>query len=164
MIDEASLIAELRAFLEEAEVSRTAAKPLKDGAEIGIRILGGQSDFHVKKAGGRLVVADGPSRKPDWTAVVTPQAVHAIRALPNPDIGDLGVELLRRMARGYQDPNSEDHIKVHLTAGFFTIMRHGYLGILPLGGPKVAKFLAQHNLMSASGIKRVFKKLRGSED
>lgn len=164
MTDINALIQELKTFLEDSDVCRAAAKPLKDGVEIGIQLHGFPDQYHVCKERGRLTVLPGAAKKPDWTAVITPAAIHNIRALPNPDIGDLGIEILRRMARGIREPNSDDHIKVHLTAGFFTIMRHGYLGILPLGGPKIARFLAQHGLGNVSGIKRIFKKLRGSED
>jgi hypothetical protein len=164
MTDAKSLFEELKSFLEEAPACKEAARPLKDGVEIGVQFHGVPGEYRVVKENGRLTVKEGRAKSPDWTAVLTPAAVINVKALPNADIGELGVEILRRMARGLNDPNSEDHIKVQLTAGFFTIMRHGYLGILPLGGPKVAKWLAQHGLKNVSGIKRVFKKLRGSED
>ena len=164
MTDSKTLFEVLKLFLEESEASRTASKPLKNGIEIGIRFAGSDDDYHVIKEEGRLMVKAGAARAPDWTAVISSGAVHSIKAMPDPDLGDLGVMVLKLMAKGVNDPHSEDHIKVHLTAGFFTILRHGYLGILPLGGPKVGKFLAQHGLKNISGIKRVFKKLRGTED
>lgn len=163
MIDERSLFQAMKEFLEEREVSGIAAAPLKDGVQIGLRFAGCEGDYHAVKEGGRMRLKEGPASQPDWTATVTPTAVRNLLAFENADIGDLGVEVFKRMARGILDPESDDHIKVHLEAGFFTIMRHGYLGILPLGGPKVAKWLAQHGLKNISGIRRVFKKLRGSE-
>lgn len=153
-----------RDFIDNAEAVRSAAKPLKEGVQIGVRFAGFPDEYYVTKASGRLTLVNGACAKPDWTAEITPAAVANIRALPQPDIGDLGVEIFKRMARGIVEPASDDHIKVHLTAGFFTIMRHGYLGILPLGGPKLAKWLAQNGLKNVSGIRRVFKKLRGTED
>ena len=160
-----SLFRELKTFLEENDVSRTASKPLKDGIEIGVKFHGHGAAYRVVKEGGRLAVKEGAPRDPDWTAEISAAAVHRIKSLQNPDIGELGVETLKLMARGNHAPGPDEaFVRVHLAAGFFTMMRHGYLGILPLGGPKVAKFLAEKNLVSVSGIKRVFKKLRGSED
>jgi hypothetical protein len=159
-----ALYLELKAFLEDNDVSRTASKPLKDGVEIGVHFHGHPGEYHIVKEQGRLAVKTGPARAPDWTAVISEAAVHHIKALPNPDIGDLGVELLKLMARGHKEPDADAFVKVHLSASFFTMLRHGYLGILPLGGPKVAKFLSERDLISVSGVKRVFKKLRGGRD
>lgn len=158
------LYTELKTFLEDNDVSRTASKPLKDGVTIGVRFHGHPGDYHIVKEQGRLAVKPGAARAPDFAAVISPGAVHHIKGLQNPDIGDLGVELLQLMARGHKDPTADAFVKVHLEAGFFTLMRHGYLGILPLGGPKVAKFLADRDLVSVAGLKRVFKRLRGGRD
>ena len=164
MSDAKSLFNELKTFLEEADVSRAASHPLKHGAQIGIKFIGFPDEFHVVKDGKRLAVKEGAAPKPDWKAEISPAVVTAFKAMPTMDIGDLGVEVLKRMAKGVKDPHSEDAIRVHLTAGFFTILRHGYLGILPLGGPKVARYLSEHNLVNPMNIRRVFKKVRGNED
>jgi hypothetical protein len=164
MIDAPSLCAQIKLFLEESEAARKASAPLKEGSEIGLQFRGFPEQYHVVKMKDRLAIYEGPAKRPDWTGTITPAAVAALRALENPDIGDLGVEIFKRMARGILDPEGEDNIRVHLDAGFFTIMRHGYLGILPLGGPKVAQYLAQHGLKNVSGFRRVIKKLRGKDD
>ncbi len=164
MSEGAALLETIRRFLEQDPASIQAARPLKPGAQVGFRFVGVAGQYHVVKEAGGLRVREGAAARPDWTAEITPAAVTSIAALENHDIGDLGVEIFKRMARGFVEPGSDDHIKVHLQAGFLTIMRHGYLGILPLGGPKVARYLAQHGLKNASAIRKVFRKLRGSEN
>lgn len=163
MTDVEAIYGDAKDFLENGVASRQAAKPIKKGAVMGLRFTGFDDAFHITRGKEGFEVHRGAAQAPDWVATLTPTALAQLRALSNPDIGDLGVEILRRMAHGYRDADAEDAIHIKVTSGFFTIMRNGYLGVLPLGGPKVAKWLGQNGLKSVSGIKRVFQKLRSGE-
>ena len=163
-MDHQNLVRDIKTFLEESDASRQACRPLKEGVQIGFAFTEDSAAYHVVKEGKQLVVREGPASKPDWIATLTPTAAANLCALQDQDVGDLGVEIFKRMARGFVEPESDDRIHVKLHAGFFTIVRNGYLGILPLGGPKVTKWLAQNGLKNMGSFKRVFKKLRGTAE
>ncbi len=164
MTDIETLFREARDFLENAPAARLAAKPLWRGAVVALRVDGFADEFHVIKVDEGFALRRGAVAQPDWTATVMPRTLLALRDMREYEIGDLGVEIFKRMAAAILEPQADDQIKVRLNRGFLGIARRGYFGILPLGGPKVARYLAAHGLKSVSGIRNVFKALRGSDD
>src|SRR5205823_2220193 len=101
-------------------------------------------------------VVKGKPAKPDMTFHVGPKAVATLVATETEEIGEIGVAILKLMA--HEDPEHKIKAKVHI--GLFTLLGHGYLSVLPLGGATVTKFLASKGFSSIGKIKEGISRLR----
>lgn len=148
------LVTQLKGFFER-DVCQRATKPLRDGIRIAVEIEG-EPPATLMKRGGRMEVLAEPADKPDMTFRVGPKAIPTLAATTTTDIGEIGVEILKLMA--HSDPAYKIGAKVHI--GLFELLRNGYLGVLPLGGATVAKFLATKGFTGIGKIKEGISRLR----
>lgn len=145
---------ELKAFFDR-EVCQRATKPLRDGIEIAIHV-GEGSARTLTKINDRVSVEPRPPKSPDMTFRVTPKGVERLIELQTEDIGEIGVQILKLMTSSTNDEKLT--AKVHI--GIFNILRNGYLGVLPLGGPTVMKFLAAKGFTGIGKIKDALSRLK----
>ena len=138
-----------------------AARSLADGARIAFRVVkpdGSEIEsFVFTKASGlnRIEDAGGPS---EVSFELTEGAAEAILSETSDDIGKIGVEIAKLVVS--QSP--ERRVRARLEAGFLTLMRKGYVGVVTAGGTAFAAFLASRGLKGVGGIKSAIAKLRGS--
>jgi hypothetical protein len=137
-------------------VCQRATQPLKVGVEIAV-ILPGGKPTRLRRTAEGTVTEDCPASAADMTFDVPTAALQKLESLSTEDIGEIGVEILKLMAS--QDANTRIKARVHI--GAFTLFTNGYLGILPLGGPTVMKFLGTKGLTSLGKIKDALSKLKG---
>ena len=137
------------------DVCQRATKPLRDGVEILISV-DASSPFTLVRKAKDTVIEDRVAIKPDMRLDVPPKALQQCLDLKTEEIGELGVEILKLMA--HSDPDFRIRVKLHV--GLFDFLLNGYLGILPLGGPTVMKFLASRGLTGIGKIKEAIARLR----
>lgn len=145
----------LRDFFSR-EVSQKGTKPLKNGIEIEIHI----SDCRpltLTKQSGKVSLIEGQSSSPDMTFWIGKRGIHQLVSVQTEDIGEVGVAIIKLMIS--QDPELQLKSKVHI--GTLQLVTHGYLGVLPLGGSTVMKFLASKGFSSIGKIKEAISQLRG---
>lgn len=137
------------------DVCQRATKPLRDGIEIAVHLAGTEA-VTLAKRNGRTVIEPQAPKKPDMTFQIPERALHEATATTTEDIGEIGVAILKLMA--HADPQMRITAKVHI--GLFDLLRNGYLGVLPLGGATVTKFLASKGLGGVGKIKEAITRLR----
>jgi len=147
-------LAELKKFFDKP-VSQTGTKPLKNAIEVAIYIEGEGPVTLTKKDGVAIILAQAPTA-PDMTFWVSMKALQELNEIQTQDVGDIGVGILKLMAHG--DPGFKIKAKVHI--GLFTLLRNGYLNVLPLGGPAVMKFLATKGFTGIGKIKEAISHLK----
>jgi len=153
MLPENQLTA-LQEFCDRS-VFQAGTKPLKNGTEIAIYV-DGKGPLNLIKREGRAVLLVEAPKKADLSLYMAPGALAALSALSTEDVGEVGVEILKLMAES--DPDRKVEVKVHI--GIIDFVFHGYLGILPLGGATVMKFLASKGFNSISKIREAIANLR----
>ena len=129
--------------------------PLRDGIEIALILADGTKATISRRAGTTHVTAGAPPR-PDMTFTLGAKSVEPLLAIQSDDVGEIGVEILKLLA--HEDPDYRLKAKVHI--GPFDLFRHGYLNVLPLGGPTVMKFLASKGFTGLGKIKDAISSLR----
>lgn len=144
----------LAAFFRR-DVCQRATKPLRDGIVIAVAV-DGEAPLSLTKMGGRMEVTMEKPAKPDMSFSLTAKGLEQLSSLQTEDIGEIGVGILKLMA--HSDPAYRMTAKVHI--GMFDLLRHGYLGVLPLGGPTVMKFLGAKGFGSIGKIKDALSRLR----
>ena len=87
---------------------------------------------------------------------VPQKGLDRLLALSTEDVGDIGVEILKLVTS--QDKDTRMTLKVKV--GMLTMVRNGYLGVLPLGGTTVMKFLASKGFTGLGKIKQGIESLR----
>jgi len=102
------------------------------------------------------VIEPQPPKKADMTFHVPERALHELTATTTEDIGEIGIAILKLMA--HSEPQMRVTAKVHI--GLFDLLRNGYLGVLPLGGVPVTKFLASKGFNGVGKIKDAISRLR----
>lgn len=145
--------ASLKAFFDRA-VAQKATGPLRNGVQISLDVDGRK--LSLVKEHGRAEIRDVPAVKPDMSFTVPSAAVAELVASTTEDIGEIGVSILKLMAS--EDEKKKVRAKVHI--GGFALLTNGYLGVLPLGGATVMKFLATKGMGGLSKIKDGISKLR----
>jgi hypothetical protein len=136
-------------------VCKKGTEPLRKGVEIALFIDGEGPATLTRTATGAEVKPDAP-KKPDMTFHVSQAAIGELLATHTEDVGEIGVAILKLMAS--KDASRRVQAKVHI--GAFDLLRNGYLGVLPLGGATVMKFLASHGLTGVGKIKDAIGRLR----
>ena len=137
------------------DVCIRGTKPLRDRIEIAI-FVDDRGPLTLTKEGGAPKVIQSAPHSADLTFWVPLSALKEIDANKTNDLGELGVAILKLMT--HSDPNTRIKAKVHI--GLFEFLRGGYLGVLPLGGTTVMKYLASHGLTGIGKIKDAIAKLR----
>jgi hypothetical protein len=144
----------LKAFFERP-VCVAGTKPLRDGIQIAVH-LAGAGPVTLQKRGGRPEVLSSPPEKPQMTFHVPSKGLQQLVSTQTEDVGEIGVAILKLMA--HSDPEYHVTAKVHI--GLFDLLRNGYLGVLPLGGATVMKFLGTKGFGSIGKIKEAIGRLR----
>lgn len=139
----------------ERPVCQKGTGPLKNGIRIAIHV-GDAGPFTLEKINSRAFVRDSVPANPDMTFWVPPKALEELLGLNTEDVGDVGVAIIRLMA--HSDPERKVTAKVHI--GLFGIITGGYLGVLPLGGVTVMKYLASKGFTGIGKIKDAIQRLR----
>jgi len=138
------------------DVCQRATRPLKNGIEIGLNIEG-FPPVRLSKNKDRVLVDETPLKSPDMTFWIGKKGVQELSAMKTEDIGEIGVAIMKLMLS--EDPDKRLTSKVHI--GSLQLLTHGYLGVLPLGGSTVMKFLASKGFSSIGKIKDAISKIRG---
>lgn len=144
----------LKTFFER-DVSQKATAPLRDGIQIAL-IVPDEPTLSLIKQNGRATIVRETAKKPDMTFTVPLKAVETLTAEKTEDIGEIGIAIIKLMM--HEDSETRLKAKVHI--GLFDLLRNGYLGVLPLGGPTVMKFLASKGFNGIGKIKEGISKLR----
>ena len=138
------------------DVARRATAPLRNGVELAL-YLDDKGPVTLKKEKEGMAVIQGAPDSPDMSFWVTTKALQYLINHDTKDIGEIGIEIMKLMI--HADPEYRLKAKVHLHP--FTLLRNGYLGVLPLGGGTVMKFLASKGLTNISKIKDAISSLKG---
>ncbi len=141
--------------LFDRDVCQRATKPLRDGVKIAVYV-GEDGPLTLSHQGGRIGIFRTAPTSPDMTFHVPPAAIDELCKLTTEDIGEVGIAIIQQMMN--EDPNKKIRAKVHI--GTFDLLRHGYLGILPLGGGTVMKHLASKGFSNIGKIKDAVSKMR----
>jgi len=139
------------------QVCQKATAPLSTGAMMSLQV--DDETFTLRKEKTGLAVLKGPCEKPDLSFSIPLEALRQLDRNTTEDVGEMGVALLKQMIQS--DPNLKMHAKVHI--GIFDLLRKGYLGVLPLGGPAVMKFLGTKGFTNMSKIKEAIQKMRAEK-
>lgn len=145
----------LQSFFQRP-VAQTGTRPLRDGVEIALYLEDQGPVTLVKQNGQALVLNHAPQKKPDMTFHIPCEAAKTLSGLSTDDVGEVGVEILKLMA--HSDPAHRVTAKVHI--GAFDLLRNGYLGVIPLGGPTVMKFLASKGFNNIGKIRDAISRMR----
>ena len=147
---------ELLKIFFDSDLCQRATQPLKNGIEIAIH-LPDHSPFTLSKKEGKISIQENTPKAPDMSFWIGNKGVRELTALKTEDIGAIGITIIKLMLA--EDPDLRLKSKVHI--GTFQLITHGYLSVLPLGGPTVMKFLATKGFSSIGKIKDAISHLRG---
>ena len=142
----------LQKFFESSEAARRASAPLKKAAQVGVRFTDVPGEFHFKLIDGKPRFSEGKADDPDFELTMGPEAVVAIAAKPDADVGDLGILFFQRIA-------AKD-IKVKLHSGLIKLTMRGWLGVMAAGGGKVFGWMASKGLKGPSAVGHALAKLK----
>jgi hypothetical protein len=147
-------LALLRDFFNRP-LAQQAVQPLREGIEISVYIdeLG---PVCLTKKDGRTAITEQAPAKPDMSFWVTTPGIQKLSASQATDIGEIGIEICKLMISS--DPKERLKASVHI--GLFDLLRNGYLGVIPLGGASLMKFLGTQGFGSIGKIKDAISKLR----
>ena len=141
--------------LFDRPVCQKGTGPLRKGVEIAITV-DEEGPFTLKKERSGAVILPSAPSKPDIVVTVPQKGLDRLLALSTEDVGDIGVEILKLVTS--QDKDTRMTLKVKV--GMLTMVRNGYLGVLPLGGTTVMKFLASKGFTGLGKIKQGIESLR----
>lgn len=142
----------LRTFFASAPAARAATRPLSRGARVGLALEEGEARFTMES--GLPEVLAGAPADPDFTLVLPAGAVARLTTLGSDDVGAFGIEFFRLVLE--RDPALK--VRVRVTAPTGRLVAHGYLGVLALGGAKVAWWLLRNGVKNP---KAAIDRLRG---
>lgn len=139
----------------DRDVTKRGMKPLKDGIEIALYVDDKGPMTLGKKEGTPYVDVQAPlsAHLSFW---IPSHSAKSLSELQTEDLGELGVAILKLMAN--PDPGYRIRARVHI--GLFEFLRSGYLGVLPLGGSTVMKFLASRGFSGIGKIREAISRLR----
>src|SRR5512143_2302847 len=142
----------LRTFFETAPAAQRAARPLARGARVNLALDGGDARFTMES--GAPAVHAGAEPDPDFTLTLPPGAVARITGLEGDDVGAFGIEFFRLVLE--RDPALK--VRIRVNAPTTRLVGHGYLGVLAVGGAKVAWWLLKKGVKNP---KAAIDRLRG---
>jgi hypothetical protein len=140
------------------QACRDGVRPLKEKIEIAIYVGSDGPGTLLKESGGVKVLPTAPG-KADLTFWVTEKAVDKLLAAETNSVGDVGIAILQLMASS--DADCKIKAKVHV--GIFDMLRKGYLGVIPLGGPAVMKYLGSKGFGSIGKIKDAISQMKSDK-
>src|SRR3954466_7430259 len=146
----------LQRFFETSESARRAAAHLKSAAQVAVRFIDVEGEFHFALAEGKPRFFQGPAKDPDFELTMGPGAVTAIAAQPNADVGDLGILFFQHIVAS--DPQSKIRVKLH--SGLLKLTMRGWLGVMASGGGKVIGWMASKGLKGPSAIASALSRLK----
>ncbi|BDG08693.1 AAA family ATPase [Anaeromyxobacter paludicola] len=142
----------LKRFFETQPAARKATQPLHAGAEVGLALDSGPAHFTLR--GGAPTVEEGPAAAPDFTLTLPDGAVRRITSMTTDDVGEFGIAFFKLVLE--KDPALK--ARVHIDAPTTQLIQHGYLGVLAVGGMKVAFWLLKNGVKNP---KAAIDRLRG---
>lgn len=140
----------LKQFLEEREVSHRASAPMDEKAVVRILFSDHEQVYMFSRPASGPRLEPGAPEVPDFTVRVSTGMVQALHELESDDIGEFGALIIGSGLSS--DPNL--HIGGALHAGFSRLWKHGYFGILRLGGWRVARVMAAKGLANLAALRR----------
>ena len=143
----------LKGFFESAPVARRATSALSREAEVGLLLEGGEQARFIMAAGVPEVLPE-PARHPDFTLRLPARAVSQLTSLESDDVGEFGVEFFSLVV----SKDAASRVRVHIDAPTASLIGHGYLGVLAVGGVKVMGWLLKKG---ARNPKAAIDRLRG---
>jgi len=145
----------LKAFFETAPAARRAISSLSKAAEVGLRLEGDEQARFTMESGAAELLLE-PARQPDFTLGLPARAVTRITTLQSDDVGEFGVEFFSLVTS--KDPDLK--IRIQIDAPTTSLIAHGYLGVLAIGGVKVMAWLLKKG---ARNPKAAIDRLRGTK-
>ena len=142
----------LTTFFETSVAARRAARPLARGARVNLALDGGDARFTMES--GAPAVHGGAAPDPDFTLTLPDAAVDRITGMEGDDVGAFGIEFFKLVLE--RDPALK--VRVRVNASTARLVGHGYLGVLALGGAKVAWWLVKKGVKNP---KAAIDRLRG---
>jgi hypothetical protein len=136
----------LQAFFEAAPAAARALRPLVDGAAVGLRLDEGPAGF--EKAGGAARLTAGAPADPDFTLSLPAAAVERLTTRPDAGVGALGIAFFELLLS--RDPALR--VTASVQAPLPRLVRHGWLGVLALGGARVAAWLLRKGLADPRAV------------
>lgn len=130
----------LQRFFETSPAGRKATEPLAPAAEVGLVLEDGPARFTMES--GKARVVEGAARAPDFTLTLPDEAVRRITALEGDDVGAFGVAFFGLVL----SRNPAAKVRIRIDAPTSRLLSHGYLGVLALGGLKVALWLLKNGV------------------
>ena len=137
------------------DVAKKGMHPLRDGIEIGIWVDEKGPATLTKKGGVPTILNQAP-KKPDMIFWFTAGAMQTLLDTKTDEVGDIGVAILQLLAHS----DDSQRVKAKVNIGLFDLLRNGYLGVIPLGGPSVMKFLASKGFTGMGKIKDAISRFR----
>jgi hypothetical protein len=135
-------------------VAVKATSPLSADAEVLIKC--DTQEFTLSRKGKKNVVTEGAPAKPDMTFEVPPKALDILLGTHTEEVGEIGIAIASHMIH----PNPEQRVTSKIHIGLMSLIRKGYLSILPLGGASFMKYLATKGLTSMSKIRETISKMK----
>jgi hypothetical protein len=142
----------LKRFFETSPAAAKATRPLARGARVNLALEGGDARFTMESGSPR--VEDGAAPDPDFTLTLPDGAVDRITLLESEDVGEFGIAFFKLVLE--RDPAYK--VRIHIDASTTTLISHGYLGVLALGGMKVTWWLVKNGVKNP---KAAIDRLRG---
>lgn len=136
-------------------VALKGTSPLSEGCEIKLVVDG--ADYTFIKKGKKPAVLEGPPASADMTFEIPPKALEALADVQTEEVGEIGIAIASHMIH----PNPELRVNVRVHIGLLTLIRKGYLSVIPLGGSSLMKFLGAKGLTSMGKIRETISKMRG---
>ncbi len=152
----------------ERDVAQKAAHSLSDGVRMGFHICEAHSNSTVlesftffREAGlNRVIAAPSPQGallKSEIDFHLPKASAELLLKDSTEEIAQIGIAVVKLILT----TDRERRISVRLGAGFITLLRKGYFGVLTSGGSELASFLARNGLSGMNGIKAALKKMTG---
>lgn len=137
-------------------VCQKATEPLKNGIEIAVYIEQ-EPPLTLYKRNNKIEVAATAPKTPDISFWVGKKGLLELTQSHFDDIGEIGICIIKLML----STDSEMQLKSKVHIGSLKLLSHGYLRVLPLGGPKIMSFLASKGFANIGKIKDAISQLRG---
>jgi hypothetical protein len=143
----------LKTFFETSPAARKATSPLARGAAVNLALAEGPAHFTMASGSGQVL--EGAAASPDFTLELPHDAVGRITGLGSDDVGEFGIEFFRLVLE--RDPTLK--VRIRINAPTTSLIGHGYLGVLALGGMKVTWWLLKNGVKNP---KAAIDRLRGA--
>lgn len=125
----------LRRFFDEVPAAKRAARPLSRDARVSLELDAGPARFGMEA--GRPEVREGVDPDPDFTLTLPDAAVARLTSDAPDDVGEIGIRFFELVLS--RNPSLRARIRIHASTA--RLVAHGYLGVLALGGLRVALWL-----------------------